>query len=379
VQLELSDDQEFFRATTRKFLEAEVPLTRVRALYEEPDGFDRGWWRDAARLGWTSLFVSEARGGGSLSGNPLSDAVILAEEFGRLVSPGPFLPVNIVCAALSRAGTDSQAAAVLPGLIAGETFASWAFAESGDRWRPEAFETTAVVAGGEVTITGEKAYVEAAGVATHLLVTARGDGGLTQVLVPADARGVSIRRGRSVDMTRRYGRMQLDDVRLPADAIVGQEGAADGDVEWQLQLALALQCAEMLGVAERTFETTIEYGRERFAFGRPIVSFQALKHRLADMALWIEGFKAVGEELTSAVDAERHDAAVLASVAKVFIGRHCLEIVDDCVQITGGLGVTWEHDIHLYNRRAAVDRAMFGSPELHRHRLLSMIEEVDDR
>lgn len=378
MQLELTEEQSALRDAVRRFLEAEVPLTTVRNLYEDPDGFARDWWREAASLGWTSLFVPEALGGGTLSGRPASDAVIVAEEIGRLVAPGPFLPVNVVAAAVARSGTEAQIEAVLPGVAAGKTFATWAYAEPGDRWSPRDFETTISVTGDTLTVSGEKAYVEAATVADHFLVTGRCEGGLTQVLVPADTPGLSVVAGRSIDMTRRYGRVLLNGVQLPAQAVLGASGAAEADVEAQLQLALTLQCAEMVGVAERTFEMTIAYGRERFAFGRPIVSFQALKHRIADMALWIEAAKAVGEELVHAVDGGSADATALASVAKVHIGRRCLNIVDDCVQIAGGLGVTWEQDIHLYNRRAAVDRAMFGSPEFHRHRLLAFIEQATE-
>lgn len=379
MQLELTEEQEALRDTVRKFIATEVPLTTVRDLQGEPDGFSKDWWREAANLGWTSPFVPESHGGGTLSGRATSDAVIIAEEMGRLVAPGPFLPVNVVAAAIARFGTESQAEAVLPGLAAGEAFASWAFAEPGDRWSPDTFETTISVSGDKVNVSGEKAYVEAAGVADHLLVTGRGEAGLTQVLIPARTPGLTIVPGRSIDMTRRYGRVVLDGVELPATALVGAAGAAQPAVEYLLRLALTLQCAEMVGVAERTLQTTIEYGRDRFAFGRPIVSFQALKHRIADMALWVEGAKAVGEELVRAVDADADDAGMLSSVAKVHIGRRCLDIVDDCVQITGGVGVTWEHDIHMYNRRAAVDRAMFGSPEAHRRLLLTHIERQTPR
>jgi alkylation response protein AidB-like acyl-CoA dehydrogenase len=141
----------------------------------------------------------------------------------------------------------------------------------------------------------------------------------------------------------------------------------------QLRLALALQCAEMVGAADRTMEFTLEYGRERFAFGRPILSFQALKHRIADMVHWMEGSKAVSDELAAAIDADRADADDLASVAKAFVGEKCVDVIDDCVQITGGIGVTWEHDIHLYSRRAIVDRAMYGSPEEHKERLGALL------
>jgi alkylation response protein AidB-like acyl-CoA dehydrogenase len=374
MNLELSEDQEFFRDTTRKFLAAEVPLSTVRDLYDEREGFSSAWWRAAAELGWTSLFVPEALGGGSLSGRPTEDAMIVAEEMGRLVSPGPFLPVNLVAACLASVGSDEQQAAVLPGLLAGDTVATWAFCEPEGRWEPDAVTTDVAIDGDTVLLNGAKAYVEAAGVADHFLVTGRGETGLTQVLVPAGADGVTVRTGRSIDMTRRFGTVQLAAVRLPASAVVGQPGHARADVDRLVALALALQCAEMVGVAERTLEFTLEYGAERVAFGRPIVSFQALKHRIADMTVAMEGSKAVSDELAKAVDGQRNDMTMLASVAKAYVGEQCLDIVDDCVQITGGIGVTWEHDIHLYNRRAAVDRAVYGTPEEHKERVFAMLE-----
>jgi alkylation response protein AidB-like acyl-CoA dehydrogenase len=375
MQLELTEEQEFFRETTRRFLESETPLTAVRALYETDDGFDRAWWRKAAELGWTSLFVPEAHGGGSLSGGPARDAVIVAEEMGRLVSPGPFLAVNLVAAALAWSGSDAQRAEVLPGLVSGSAVATWAHCEPGGRWRPDELTASALFEGDDVVLRGEKAYAESAAVADHLLVSARCGDGLIQVLVPAGTPGVSVVGGRSIDMTRRFGRVRLDGARLPRSAVVGEPGEAAEAVQAQLLLALALQCAELVGVADRALEFTLRYAADRFAFGRPVISFQALKHRVADMTVWIEGSKAVSDELARAVDERREDAMVLGSVAKAYVGEHCPDVVDDCVQMTGGIGVTWEHDIHLYNRRAAVDRALYGTPEEHKDRLVALLEK----
>ena len=370
MHLELNEDQEFFRDTTRKFLESETPLTVVRDLYESLDGFDRAWWRQAAQIGWTSLFVPEAFGGGNLSGRPTADAVIVAEEIGRLVAPGPFLPVSVVASALACSGSDEQQAAVLPGLVAGKTVATWALCEPDGQWGPEAVTTTAAPDGAHIVLNGTKAFVEAVGSADHVLVTARTGSDLTQVLVPHDTAGVTVTRGRSLDMTRRFGKIAFDGARLPLGAVVGEVAGASDDVARQWHLALALQCASLVGVADRTLEFTVEYGHDRVAFGRPIVSFQALKHRIADMVVLLEGSKAVSDALAAAIDDGDAAAGALSSVAKAYVAEHALDIVDDCVQITGGIGVTWEHDIHLYNRRAAVDRAVFGSPEEHKQRLL---------
>jgi alkylation response protein AidB-like acyl-CoA dehydrogenase len=370
VRLSLNEDQEFFRETTRKFLEGEVPLTKIRELYDEPEGFDRDWWRQATELGWTSLLVPEADGGGSLSGAPVTDAVIVAEEMGRLLSPGPFLPVNVVAAALSRAGSDEQRAEVFPELLAGDRIVTWAVAEADGRWIADSYGTSIDVDGDEVVVSGEKSFVEAAAASSHAIVTGSTGAGVSQVLVPLDAQGVEVRPGRSVDMTRRFGSVVLHDVRLPASAVVGELGGAGADVDHQRHVAIALQCAELSGLAHRTLEFTMEYGLERFAFGRPILSFQVLKHRIADMTQWLESSMAVTDELASRIDDGGSDIEHLASVAKVFVGDRAPRVVDECVQITGGIGVTWEHDIQMYNRRAVVDRAVFGTPEEHRERLL---------
>lgn len=373
MNVELSEEQEFFRRTTRRFLETEAPISAVRQLYDSPDGFDRGWWREAAQLGWLAPFVPEALGGGSLSGGAAVDAVIVAEEMGRLVSPGPFAPATVVAAALAWAGSPPQQADLLPDLVAGRSVAAWALGEPGGRWEPSTLTSTVVVEGDHVVVTGTKAYVEAAAVADMFLVTTRTGEGLTQVIVPAGTAGVTVVPGRSVDMTRRFGRVVMVDVRLPSSALVGPVGGAGPTVERQRQLAVALQCAELVGVADRTLELTLAYGSDRYAFGRPIVSFQALKHRIADMTVWLEGSKAVSDALASAVDEQTADAPLLSHAAKAYVGEHCPDVVDDCVQITGGIGVTWEHDLHLYNRRALVDRAVHGTPEEHKQRVYALL------
>ncbi|MHB8466463.1 MAG: acyl-CoA dehydrogenase family protein [Acidimicrobiales bacterium] len=371
MNLELTDVQESFQQTARKFLEAETPLGVVRDLYDSATGFDPAWWRDAAALGWTSLFVPESLGGGSMSDGGARDAVIVAEEMGRLVSPGPFGPVSIVCAALSWAGSADHH--VLGRLLRGESIATWAFAEAGGRWSSARLDTTVVTDGDSVVVDGTKSYVEAAAVADHFLVTGRTGDGVTQVLVPVTTTGVTVTPGRSVDITRRFGRVTFQHVRLPSAAVVGSVGGAADAVERQLQLALALQCAELVGVADKTLEFTLGYGADRYAFGRPIVSFQALKHRIADMTVWMEGSKAVSDALAAAIDERSSDAGLMARTAKAYIGEHCPQIVDECVQITGGIGVTWEHDIHLFNRRALLDRAVYGTPEEHKLAVYELI------
>jgi alkylation response protein AidB-like acyl-CoA dehydrogenase len=369
VDLGLSEDQEFFRETTRKFLESELPLSGVRRLADQASGFDRDWWRRGAHLGWTSMLVPEEHGGGSLAGEGLLDLVIVAEEMGRLVSPGPLLATNVVAAAVAARGTSEQREALLPGIVSGDVVATWAFCEPGGRWHPDDVRLEACPRGDAFVLQGAKSHVEAAGEADHFLVTARTGDGLTQLLVPADTPGVTLTRMQSLDLVRRFAELRFDDVALPASALLGEVGRAGDDVERQLEVALAIQCAETVGVVDRVFEFTLEYMFDRFSFGRPLASYQALKHRVADMKLWLEASHATATAAARAVQARSGDAGKLASAAKCYIGDHATAIIQECVQMHGGMGVTWEHDIHLYLRRATVNRVEYGTPSEHRERV----------
>jgi alkylation response protein AidB-like acyl-CoA dehydrogenase len=372
VNLELSEDQQFFRDTVRRFIEGETPIATVRQLHETDDGFDPAWWIEAAELGWSSMLASEGAGGGSLSGRPLADAAIVAEEMGRLATPGPFLPVNVVACALSSDGSDGHADA-LGSLVTGASVGAWAFGEPGSQWKPDSFTTTAEVDGEEIVLRGTKAYVEAAGAADYLLVTAGTGEGVTQVLVPRQMPGLTVETAQSLDLTKRFGLVHLDEVRLPLSAVVGEVGGAADAVERQLELAVVLQCAETVGGLDRVLEFTLEYMGDRYAFGRPISSYQALKHRIADLVLMLESAKGCVDAAIASFDQGSDDAALEASVAKAYVGTSAMHIVQECMQFHGGISVTWEHDIHLYLRRATVNRAVFGTPEEHRERICSLL------
>jgi alkylation response protein AidB-like acyl-CoA dehydrogenase len=376
MELGLSEDQDFFRDTTRKFIESEVPLVKVRELADQPAGFDRDWWRHAAEMGWTSMLVPEEHGGGSLDGEGLLDLTIVAAEIGRMVSPGPLLPTNVVAAAVAARGTAEQRDAILPAIVAGDVVAAWALFEPGRSWRPEAVQVEATASGGEqgeIVVRGIKAPVEAAAQADQFLVTARTGGGLTQLLIPADAKGVSVEPMESLDLVRRFGEVRFDDVRLPRSALLGELGGAAPDAERLLRIALVIQCAETVGATDRVFETTLEYMFDRFSFGRPLASYQALKHRFADSKLWLEACHATAADAARAVQSERGDADMLTSAAKSYIGDKSTAIIQECVQMHGGMGVTWEHDIHLYLRRATQNRAHYGTPSEHREHIAVLL------
>jgi alkylation response protein AidB-like acyl-CoA dehydrogenase len=373
MRIDLSEEQALFQETVRRFVETETPVSRVREISENPDGFDHDWWRQAAELGWTSLLVPEDLGGGSISDDGVADLAIVAEEVGRGVAPGPLLPVNVVAASVARSGSTDQQTEILPGLLDGRLLGAWCYHEPSGGWWPEDVGLEAELVDGGFRLEGTKQAVEGAVQAHYLLVTARVDGALTQFLVPADSEGIRIVSQQSLDLVRRFGEVHFDGVDVGPDCLLGQVGGAIDDVRYQFHIALVLQAAEMAGASGRVFEFTLEYSFDRFTFGRPLASYQALKHRFADMKLWLETGYATTDQAAIGVS-RGDDAARLASVAKSYVGDRSVEIIQDCVQMHGGIGVTWEHDIHLYLRRAAVDRELFGSPEDHLGYLGSIVD-----
>ncbi|HYA67826.1 MAG TPA: acyl-CoA dehydrogenase family protein, partial [Acidimicrobiales bacterium] len=347
MRLKPNEDQQFLRETTDRFLSNTVPVGQLRKLRDHPAGFEEEYWRQGAELGWTSLLVPEDRGGGSVSGGALADATVLAHEFGRHAAPGPFLSCNLAAAALGTEDSPRHGD-VLDDLLSGSGIVSWCFTEgTADGHRPEGLALEITIDDDNLVVDGVKRPVEAAGQAGHLLVTGRTGAGVTQALVPVDAPGVSLEPMESVDLTRRFWAVRFEQVRLPLDARIGEVGGAVDQVERQLRVGLVLLAAEAVGAMERAFDMTVEWAFDRYTFGRPLASYQALKHRFADMKTWLEASHAVTDAAADAVDCNRQEAAELASVAAAFVGQYGSELVQDCVQIHGGIGLTYEHDLHL--------------------------------
>jgi alkylation response protein AidB-like acyl-CoA dehydrogenase len=357
VLLEPTGDQEIFRETTARYLDDRAPAGEIRRLRDDPSGCPPEFWKGGADLGWTSLLVREEHGGGSISGTPVVDLSLVAHEFGTHAAPGPLVATNLVAQALSEAGAHTE---VLAQLVAGETVAAWCGDAPGVRVR---------VDGDAVVVAGVQRPVEAAAQAAHILVAGQDGSGVTQVLVPADAPGVSITPLRTVDLTRRFAEVRLDDVRVALDAVVGERGGAFAAVERQRQHALVVVNAEAVGAMQRAFDMTVEWAFDRYSFGRPLVSYQALKHRFADMKTWLEASHAISDAAAAAVAEDAREAAELTGVAKAYVGQAGSELIQDCVQLHGGIGVTFEHDLHLYLRRHTVNRTWFGTPDEHRRRV----------
>jgi alkylation response protein AidB-like acyl-CoA dehydrogenase len=367
VDLELSDDQELFRETTARFIDARCPIPRVRELADSAVAHDPALLGEAGELGWFALFVPEEHGGGTVSGSAVRDAVIVAEERGRFVQPGPFVATNVVASAIARDGRPEQQASRLPDLAAGTATASWAFtARDGV---PEVGAVRASRSGDGFTLEGVAGLVPEGSSADFFLVSAADGDGVTQFLVDADAPGVSVDPLEGLDLTRRFADVRFEGVAVSADALLGAPGTAQDAVDAQLDLAVALALAESIGAMHRLAEITVDYAKARIAFGRPIGSFQALKHILADISFWAEVSTAGASAAADAVADARPTASEIASIAKAYTGDAGTQLAQHCLQVHGGIGFTWEHDLHFYLRRLAADRVLYGDPDWHRERI----------
>jgi len=367
-----SSEKILFTSTTQAFLQKEAPLRRIRELHAAGVSFDPAWWRRAAELGWTALLVPEDLGGGSISGNGVEDLAMVAEQLGKTVAPGPLYPVSVVLAALVESADRQAHTAIIESLMSGETVASWAVSEPGRGWAPLDPSVTATRTDTGFRIDGTKDRVEAGAQSAVLLVVARcgpDASEIRQFLVPTDAPGVRLESQQSVDLVKQYARVHFDGVVVEPSAVVGSAAETASLIDRQSQLAQVLQCAEVVGILQTVFDFTVQWALDRHTFGRPLASYQALKHGFADMKLWLEACRATTAAAVADVAARSPGAGLSASIAKSYVGEMAGRVVQACVQMHGGIGVTWEHDLHLYLRRVTLYRSMFGTPEEHNLRV----------
>jgi alkylation response protein AidB-like acyl-CoA dehydrogenase len=364
-----------FASTTQSFLEKEASLTRVRELHEAGTSFEADWWRRAAELGWTSLLVPENLGGGSVSGVGVKDLALVAELAGKVVAPGPLHPVSTVLAALVEAPENHEE--TIESLVSGETVASWAVYEPGRPWSPLETTVTATPTESGYRIEGVKDRVEAGVESAVLLVVAKVDGTVRQFLVPADAPGVRVEPQSSIDMVKSYARVHFDGVDVDAAAVVGTAEQTADIIARQSQIAQVLQCAEVVGILDTVLAFTIQWALDRHSFGRPLASYQALKHKYADLKMWFEACRATTNAAVAQVAARSPGADMAVSVAKAYVGEYAPGMLQDCTQLHGGIGVTWEHDLHLFLRRVTLYRSMFGTPEQHHVRVYALNKNLE--
>jgi alkylation response protein AidB-like acyl-CoA dehydrogenase len=365
-----TDDQRALLEVSMRFMQDVCPLRAVRDGMWKDDGFAASYRRQAAELGWFSMLVPESLGGGTVSGNGVLDAALIAYGRGGLLQPGPFVGTNVTALALASAGSDEARDRALAPLLSGEAAASWAVASGGGGGRLDGGVEATPTPDGGAELVGTKIAVQDVDATSWILVTCGSVDGPTQALVPADTPGVIVTELESLDLTRRFAEVRFDAVRVPAWALVGRPGTVDELLTRQLAVACALIAAEMVGAMDHDFQMTVQYAKDRIAFGRPIGSFQGVKHQLADTSLALEMSKsiALAAARTVGTDGDDHGPQA-ASMAKAFVGDAGLELVQTCFQVFGGIGYTWEHDQHLYLRRITTDAGLFGDASWHRELL----------
>ncbi len=372
MDFDFGEDQELLRSTTRRFLTEHQSRAEVRRVMEEPDPFDPELWRRGAELGWSAMLIPSEYEGGSVTGQPLVDLVVMAEELGRELNPGPLVPCNVVADAIARFGTEQQAKEHLPRIARGEVTCAWCLSGDGS---PEqsAVDVRATRAGEGWRLEGVARYVHAAADAALLLVTAtdtRGDG-VVDLLVPRPSAGLTERVLTGLDPTRRFAEVRFDGVSVPGSAELAGGWSV---VERGLSVATVLQAAESVGAADVLFESTVDYAKKRVQFGRTIGSFQAIKHRLANLLMELEGMRAAAHYAALALGEGLPDADEAVATAGAYVDDAFAHLSGEALQLHGGIGFTWEHDVHLFVRRAKVNQVLYGDGAWHRERLTRLVE-----
>jgi len=372
-----SDEQELLRATARKFFENECTSTFVRERMAEPAGVTDAFWTKLAEQGWLGLVYPEDYGGTGLG---FVDLTVLMEEMGRASMPGPFFSTVLLGGlTILEAGSAAQKKEWLAKVAAGQAKLALAWTEPNARWDAAGVTVTAREAGGAFTLSGTKLFVLDAHLADAIVVVARTreaarpEDGITLFLVPRTAAGVDVKLLPTMDQTRKQCEVTLKDVRVPADAIVGSKDAGWVPLQRVIDRATVGLAAEMCGGAQRVLDMTTEYAKIRIAFGRPIGAYQGVKHRAADMLVEVENAKSLTYYAAWAVDENSPEAPLAVSMAKAYVSDAFRRIAGAGIQLHGGIGFTWEHDLHLYFKRAKNSEFTFGDATYHRERVAQLI------
>src|SRR5215468_1672877 len=367
MKLGVSEEHEELRASVRRFLADRAPISRVRELMETEDGLDRAVWDHAAgQLGLQAMAIPEAYGG---AGFTFAEQAIVLEELGAALYTGPYLASAVLAATALLSSPDEGARKdLLPGIAAGETIATLAFTEDDGSWEPASIRTTAVKSGTGWNLDGHKSFVLDGATAGLILVVAATDAGLSLFAVEGDA--VARTALPALDQTRQLARLEFAGV---TGRLIGSPGDAAAVLDRTLDVAAIALAAEQLGGAQRALDMAVEYAKMRRQFGRPIGSFQAIKHRCADLLLEVESLRSAVIYAAAAVAEDSDEIPVVAPLVKAYASETYFHVAAENIQIHGGIGFTWEHDAHLYFKRAKSSELFLGDASYHRERLATRI------
>ncbi len=378
MDFDFTQEQVMLRNLTREFLTRESTPRAVRTLMEEANGFSAATWQQMSEMGLPGLAIDPGYGGQGLG---MVELALVLDEMGRAAYPGPFFATTVLAAsAIAAGGQPNQMARYLPDIAQGRTKATLALIEDALSWSSSGVRMTAERRGNEFVLSGMKRFVPFAQSADLILVVARtgsgsADDGTTVFAAPADAAGLSQSPNVEMDHTARTSTVTFGNVVVPADAVIGEPDRGWDVIGPTLQRAAIGASAEMLGAARRCMEMSVEYAKVRQQFGQPIGAFQAIKHACAEMLLEVENAHAATYYAAWALDAGSADAELAASVAKAYVGDASRKVCGSSIQVHGGIGFTWEYDLHLYVKRAKHFEPLYGDADFHREQAIRLLLE----
>ena len=378
MDIKLNEDQVEITRQARRFCENEAPMDYVRDMFEDERGFTDEFWTKMVEMGWTAMRIPETHDGLDME---LLDLAVVLEEMGRTVVPGPFFSTVLLAAdAIKEAGTDSQKENYLPGIAAGEIRGTMALHEPDGGADLGHIQMEAGADGDGFVLNGTKLFVPDAHVANFLVCAARTEAGndpargITLFLLDTEAEGISISLMPAMDGTRKLCAVEFSGVRVNGDGVLGIVNEGWKALRPVLQRAQVGLCAECLGGAQRAMEIATEYAKERIQFDQPIGGFQAIKHRCAQMYVEVESSRSVLYWAAWAQDhADPEEAALAASIAKAYCSEVYTNTAASALQVLGGTGFSWEHDIHLYLKRAKANEVSLGDPVYHREQVARIL------
>ena len=375
MDLGLSEEQEMLKNFARDFLEKECPEKLVREMEEDERGYTDALWQGMANQGWQGLIIEDEHGG---TGMTFLDLCVLLEEFGRALVPGPFIGTVLGGAFIQAVGSDEQKKELLPKIASGEAIVTFALTEPSARFDADGVELTATKDGGDFVLSGTKLFVPDAHVSDHLIVVARepgssGESGISLFLVDGKADGVTSTVLKTIASDKQC-EVTFENVKVPASALLGPEGEGWGIVHAAKRYYTVAYCAYLVGLAQRDFEISVDYAKERIQFGRPIGSFQAIQHKAADMVTDVDGSRFIMYRAAWAVSDEEEDADLQVSMAKAWCSDATRRVVAHGQQIHGGIGFTKEYIIQLYFRRQKMAELMWGDGDYHREKVAELLE-----
>jgi alkylation response protein AidB-like acyl-CoA dehydrogenase len=364
-----SEEQEQLRTVARHWLSEHSSSAVVRALMETHRGFDPAMWSEMAQMGWQGMAIPGEYGGAGFGHLELT---VLFEEMGRSLLPAPFFStVALGAPMILEAGSDDQKKKYLGPVVSGDITVALALTEPNGRWGEDGVEAVAERSGAGWSLEGTKSFVIDGHTADVTVVAARAPDGVGLFVVEGDTSGLTRRLLTTMDATRKQAEMTLIDVFVPDDRVLGTPGTSWPALENVIERALVHLAAEQVGGAQKCLDMSVDYAKTRHQFGRPIGSFQAIKHKCADMYVQVESARSACYYAAFAASQHSEELPVVASLAKSYCSEAYFHCASENIQIHGGIGFTWEHDAHLHYKRAKTSELIFGSPAYHRAKLAS--------